>query len=271
MTKQEIVSGLERLGKDRQWLAEATKYTYDYVKNSLAPSAAEPSSKFVDEVIRAFAEEERRREVDLTKPGSSVWDLVFFNGAEVDRITRAKQAGGYPDLPSLYRDAVIQYADELLAGEKNGTTVPFPGGTEDEGPWLENYGGVAAGSPILSDSPIARIQVAKAYPADHYALRVFGNSMEPTIPDGSIIVVKHFSKGRDGGYPKKGTIVVYSDGNGSTLKEFGYRKALPEEEDSANAMGDIPVLRSLNKACPDVQTMEGGHIEATFVEVLPEP
>lgn len=129
--------------------------------------------------------------------------------------------------------------------------------------WLDLYGGIAAGQPIdfIAQEPIP---VAKEYPEDHYAYRVFGQSMEPKIKDGSVIVVKQWGTAK--GFPKKGTIVVYSDGSGITLKEFGYRKAGPDEE--ADTFGNVPVLRSLNKAFPDVQTMEGGRIEAIFVESL---
>jgi SOS-response transcriptional repressor LexA len=105
--------------------------------------------------------------------------------------------------------------------------------------------------------------VGKAYPEDHYALVVFGHSMEPKIPDGATIIVRDF---RSQGYPKKGTIVVYSDGSGSSLKEFGYRKATADED--ADGMGNVPVLRSINKAYPEVKTLEGGRIDAVFVEVL---
>lgn len=127
--------------------------------------------------------------------------------------------------------------------------------------WIDLHGGIAAGQPIdyLTKEPIP---VAKKFPEDHYAYRVFGESMKPKVNDGDIIVVRRWETG----FPKKGTIVVYSDGMGSTLKEFGYRRASPDEE--ADSMGNVPVLRSLNKSFPDVQTMEGGRIEAVFVEKL---
>jgi hypothetical protein len=134
------------------------------------------------------------------------------------------------------------------------------------GYWLDQHGGIAAGAPIdvVAWEPVP---VAKEYPEDHYALRVFGRSMEPKIKDGSLIVVREI--GPHEGTPKQGTIVVYSDANGSTLKEFGYRKATAKDDpESVNSMGKVAVLRSLNKEFPDVQTMEGGRITAVFVEVL---
>ncbi|HEX7261883.1 MAG TPA: S24 family peptidase [Luteolibacter sp.] len=129
--------------------------------------------------------------------------------------------------------------------------------------WPDLYGGVAAGGQIATDASQEPVHVSKAYPDDHYLLRVFGQSMEPKIADGSLIVVKRW---HDKGFPKKGAIVVYSDSHGSTLKEFAYRKAKAGED--ADAFGNVPVLRSLNKAFKDVKTMDGGKIDAVYVETL---
>jgi hypothetical protein len=130
------------------------------------------------------------------------------------------------------------------------------------GYWLDGRGAVAAGAPIDAVE-WAPVEVPKEFPEDHYVLKVNGNSMAPKIPDEAMIVVREW---REQGFPKKGTIVVYSDANGSTLKEFGYRKAREGEE--ANSFGMVPVLKSLNPASKEVQTMEGGKIDAVFVEVL---
>ena len=73
------------------------------------------------------------------------------------------------------------------------------------------------------------------------------------------------SRFRLGHYPKKGTIVAYSDGQGLTLKLFDYRAAREGEE--ANNFGKVPVLKSLNPAFKDVETLDGGRIEAVFVDV----
>lgn len=123
---------------------------------------------------------------------------------------------------------------------------------------------MAAGIPIGSNVRAEPIAVAKEFPKDHYALKVYGQSMEPTIEDGAIIVVKRW--GTDKGFPRKGTIVVYSDETGSTLKVFDYRKAGADEE--ADTMGNVPALRSLNKSFADVQTLESGRIDAVYVETL---
>ena len=144
------------------------------------------------------------------------------------------------------------------------TTTPPSNNPRDTGHWLDLHGGIAAGAPIAADLAPQPIRVAKSYPDGHYALKVFGRSMEPRIPDGSTIIVQPF-QGK--GFPRKGTIVIYNDGHGATLKELAYRKAKPGEE-SANNFNQVPLLKSLNPAFKDVQTMEGGRIDGVLVEVV---
>lgn len=129
--------------------------------------------------------------------------------------------------------------------------------------WLDLCGGVAAGSQIATDAPNEPIPVSRPYDDDCYALRVFGQSMEPTIPDGSVIVVHRMP---DGTSPKKESIVVYSDAYGLSLKKLAYRKAKADEE--ANTFGKVAVLKSINPDFPEIHTMDGGRIEAVFVEIL---
>jgi transcriptional regulator with XRE-family HTH domain len=143
-----------------------------------------------------------------------------------------------------------------VIAEVKGSVVPFPH-------TIIRRGSVAAGGKSSADVEEEDMPSSKNYPSTHYALRVLGQSMEPTIPDGSLIVVKAF---KDQGFPKKGSIVVYNDGYGATLKLFDYRKA--EEGDEHQRLGKIPVLKSINPDFPDVETLEGGRIDAVFVEIL---
>lgn len=87
--------------------------------------------------------------------------------------------------------------------------------------------------------------------------------MEPKIPDGATIIVQRLKEVHS---PKRGKIVVCSDGHGLSFKELGYRAAKEGEE--ANGLGTVPILKSLNSDFPEVQTMEGGHLEAVWVETL---
>jgi hypothetical protein len=137
VTKEQITAALDALHKDRQWLAEATGYRYDYIKNTLAPSAPEPSEKFQRACQRVFDEEARRSSVDMSRPGASVWDQVYFSATEMSQIEQARRAGGYKNLPELYRDAILDFTENLMtdsdkhgyramAAEEPGLPRPLP-------------------------------------------------------------------------------------------------------------------------------------------------
>lgn len=194
-----------------------------------------------------------------------------FIGNTVHEVARILAEENKEDLirqsTAMLQEAIDKKAAEFVSQlterrKQLGLWVPP---TEEDGSdyGIRFLGGIAAGSPVVGDMPEEVIPVEQGYPEDHYALRVFGTSMEPKIPDNSMIVVRQF---QEKGFPKKGTIVVYNDGHGSTLKEFGYRKAKPGEE--GDSFNNVPVLKSINPAFREVQTMEGGRIDAVFVEVL---
>lgn len=90
--------------------------------------------------------------------------------------------------------------------------------------WIELIDGIAAGSLIPSDCREESIQVEQEYDEDHYAVQVFGGldggpkSEDNSIPNGSIIIVRRLKNGQ---FPRRNLTVIYSDANGSTLKEGG--------------------------------------------------
>lgn len=119
MTNTEALARLNKLGKecDRKWLKSVTGYSINTLYNALR-GAERPLNKWMSEKFeRVFSEEERRKDVDPDKPDATVWDLVYFSGKELNTIDRAKKAGGYESLPDFYRDAVIAFADSIMAGE----------------------------------------------------------------------------------------------------------------------------------------------------------
>jgi len=143
MTNREAESRLKQLGKDRKWLSEVTDYKINTFYNVFGGSERDLTPAMEREFDRAFAAEERRGKVDTTQPDATVWDLVYFSGKEVNTIARAQKIGGYEDLPSLYRDAVISFADGILAAEvvrehdeaeakKSGALVSLPNRIEHE-------------------------------------------------------------------------------------------------------------------------------------------
>lgn len=263
---------LAAIGKDRAWLSQVTPYKANSIRQALSPSGAARSGRLQEVLSRAIEDEEQRQKGPQLKPG---FHEIFLDDAQLDRADRASRIVNAPSLADFCRDAILARADEILAGlaiRSNVSSFPVsrpaataaPHDPEKTGHWLDLVGGVAAGARITSDCKPEPIPVPKQYDEEtHKVWKVFGKSMEPTIKDGSLIVCRLLT---DGTKPKKGTIVVYEDSHGTTLKEFGYRKAGPD--DDADTMGNVAVLRSLNKAFPDVTPLDGGRIVAVYVETV---
>lgn len=287
---EEIDARLDKLGKNRAWLAETSGRPPGSVRAALAPNAVpKQRSKLLQKALSDAIEREESSRGPAVAVVAGVYEIRqdAKQAADTDEASRLVGAKSLADFCLM---AITHRANEIIAKRVDPcgfkiTPIPepvkiadpidniaeFPASmvaddvkpyTTAAGHWLDLMGGVAAGAQISSDVHAAPIPVLKEYPAGHYALRVFGTSMEPKIPDGSTIVVQSWQEG----FPRKGTIVVYSDASGSTLKEFGYRKAAVDEE--ADAMGNVPVLRSLNQKAKDATTMDGGRIDAVYVETL---
>lgn len=93
---------------------------------------------------------------------------------------------------------------------------------------------------------------------NEYVVRVEGKSMEPLIPDGSLVIMRRHTVPP---IPKPGTIVQYHDERGVTLKKLG-RKKNPET-------GKMEyVLHPLNPDFGDIEPMDGGKISGIYVETL---
>lgn len=115
MTNREADQKLSDLKKDRAWLSQSTGYKMPTLYNAFSGEERELGERMATAFERAFLEEERRRNVDLTKPDASVWDLVYFNGVEIRKIDQAQVKAGYAKKEDLYHDASIDYCDRLLA------------------------------------------------------------------------------------------------------------------------------------------------------------
>ncbi len=271
-SKEDIKAWLRTTSRSREWLAaQCGNISKRTVDNWLSSPKEIPLAtlaligRLMDDDRRA--EEDRRRRQDPRQQIFSVEvDLATFRdysrAAQEARLTLEEWVIHTCDaeVGRLAQDNVITLPPAIAASriqEEHRTSAASPEF------WLDLHGGIAAGSRISSDISPEPVRVSRDYPADHYALKVFGRSMEPKVRDGDLIVVKHW---HGHGFPRKGTIVAYSDGQGATLKEFGYRKARPGED--ADTFGNVPVLRSLNKEFPDVQTLEGGRIDAVLVETV---
>ena len=119
-------------------------------------------------------------------------------------------------------------------------TVSFP---------LPFYGAAAAGEQVSSQLEGETVQVAKEYPSGYFVVEVNGQSMEPTLQDGSRIVCepKEFS-------PANGKVYVVSDGQGSSVKRYdGKKKAFVSD----------------NKNFPDLTPVGEVKIQGLYVETIP--
>jgi SOS-response transcriptional repressor LexA len=270
-SKEDIKEWLKTTGRSRDWLAfQCGNISKRTVDNWLSSPKEIPLATLA--LIGRLMEDDRQADEDRRKrqdPQPQIFSVEVDLASFRDYSRAALEANLTleewvihtcdAEVGRLARDKVIALPPAAAATRLLEETLPTLSG----GFWIDLHGGIAAGSRISSDIQPEPVRVSRDYPADHYALKVFGRSMEPKIRDGSLIIVKHW---HGQGFPRKGTIVAYSDGQGATLKEFGYRKAQPGEE--ADTFGNIPVLRSLNKEFPDVQTLEGGRIDAVLVETV---
>ena len=148
MTKAEVDQKLAEIGQDRHWLAEQTGYSYDTVRNSLAPKAKELSFAMSAKFERSFLEEERRRNVNDSNEETSIWDLVMFTGKEVSLINDARRIGGYQKVEDLFHDAVIEFCDSLIAKQSPETIATLQPENENSLIEFQFVGAAAAGQPV---------------------------------------------------------------------------------------------------------------------------
>lgn len=119
-------------------------------------------------------------------------------------------------------------------------------------------GNIAAGNLADGDTIPQDIRLYRELEKGEYLLRVNGHSMEPSIPDSSVVIMKKYTIPP---IPKPGTIVQYHDERGVTLKKLVRRKN-PET-------GKMEyTLHPINPAFGDIEPMDGGKISGIYVETL---
>ncbi len=110
LTKNEIVTWLKDHRRDRQWLAKQCGVSVGTVNNwfstgfSAAALAAIDKLMKLDEMAAAHADP------------SDDTGLILFSTAEFERLERARALVGNPPRRQFYRDAILQYLNEIEAG-----------------------------------------------------------------------------------------------------------------------------------------------------------
>lgn len=255
-TKADIKKWLKASGKSREWLAEQCGVDKRTVDLWLSISRKVPSKAIL--IIQRLMTEKAspilpQVELDFT---DEEWKVI-------SAAMTSTQQTFMEFINSAFRNALKEFADITLqdaAKEKPARRqfVPVEAAVEPLNYEAQIMGNTAAGKPADGATILQDILIGRPLEKDEYVLHVNGKSMEPKIPDGSLVVVREY---KDYLFPKIGTLVVYNEGNDYTLKKLARRKN-PETGETEY------ILKSINPAYKDVEPIEEGKISAVYVETL---
>ena len=207
-TKEDVKKWLKTIGKDRFWLSGKLNTPKRTIDNWLAPGGAFPAYAVLQlqKLMNGEAESSPRIVIDFT---DEEWDIIC-EAAKAHKETFLE----------FVNTAIQNAAKEKEAARKKFTPVE----TFTE-PVLEAQGriigNIAAGNLADGDTIPQDIRLYRELEKGEYLLRVNGHSMEPSIPDGSVVIMKKYTIPP---IPKPGTIVQYHDERGVTLKKLVCRK-----------------------------------------------
>lgn len=131
---------LEKLGKDRAWLAESTGYSDGHIRTVLAPSSNRRTERIQLALSKAIEDEESRLSQRATLP-PGVHEL-WLTAEQLDRADRAARIVEAPSLTSFCRDAIQFRAREILDANRDPVSQGLPP--------VVAHGGIAARRAIES-------------------------------------------------------------------------------------------------------------------------
>ena len=245
-TKEDVKKWLKVIGRDREWLANQCGVSKRQVDNWLSSSINIPAKAIlvIQRLMNGEAESSPRIVIDFT---DEEWDIIC-EAAKAHKETFLE----------FVNTAIQNAAKEKEAARKKFTPVEtLPAASFLDQP-VPVIGNIAAGALTPGDNIPYHIKTERPVGKWEYVLQVEGKSMEPVIPDGSLVVMRKYTIPP---IPKVGTIVEYNDERGVTLKKLG-RKKNPET-------GKMEyVLHPLNSDFGDIEPMDGGKISGIYVETL---
>ena len=187
--------------------------------------------------------------------GQDIHNLINRLVLEIDEERMAKYEKAAKIMGMSLREWLVYIVDEAAEEDSQKvTTTPAPTFLAYT---AEVIGNIAAGSPSEADTLPYTISIPRPLEKEEYILRVSGKSMEPEIMDGALVIVRRHTIPP---IPKPGTIVVYTDERGYTLKRLSQRKTLEGKKEY--------ILKPLNPTFPDITPMDGGRIPAIYVETI---
>lgn len=274
--KDDIKKWLRDIGKDRKWLAEQCDVSLSTVNSWLSTDRGVAAKAVL--VIQHLMNETNCKSTyqdiqpqalpDLDARGKMEVRLDYDTQRKVEK--EALRLG--MELSAYCTEAVEWCCTQADIGKRLAArlaakrkTAPEPdtlakpvlkqayAPSFDTSPYtIELVGNISAGNLMEGDTIPETLRISRQYPKGSYALRVCGRSMEPAVADGALIVVRPHTVPP---VPKAGTLVVYSDGRGVTLKRLAEH-------------GGSYTLESINPAYPDIEPMDGGRITAVYVETI---
>ncbi len=247
LNAKDIKDWLKTIGKNREWLAEKTLVSKRTVDNWITTNRPIPPAKLalIEKLMSGEEEIEFELPPDFEKQLRAMADEMHKNledmVSHILQVTARAHQKRKAEAPSQQFTPV----EPLPAASFLDQPVPV-------------IGNIAAGALTPGDNIPYHIKTERPVGKWEYVLQVEGKSMEPVIPDGSLVVMR---KHTIPPIPKVGTIVEYNDERGVTLKKLG-RKKNPET-------GKMEyVLHPLNPDFGDIEPMDGGKISGIYVETL---
>ena len=140
-------------------------------------------------------------------------DLANRLNVKPNTISNWETEKSYPDLDSLRKMSIIfeVSVDYILGGNSVGKSA---------GIRIPVLGDVAAGIPIEAITDVVdyeEIDGALAATGEFFGLRIKGDSMEPRIQDGDVVIVRKQDDAETGD-----TVVVLVNGDSATVKKIKY-------------------------------------------------
>ena len=108
---------LEKLGKDRAWLAQNTPYSADSIRVALAPNSKKRSERLQEILSKAIEDEELRMQNKAELP-PGVHEL-WLTSEQLERAYRAARMVEAESLTSFCREAIQFRAREILESSRD--------------------------------------------------------------------------------------------------------------------------------------------------------
>lgn len=276
-TKNDIKKWLKTIRKDREWLAKQCGLnSKQSVDNWFATTGKIPKAKLL--LIQKLMAETQAPPYEIE--GKDNMGKLFITLNETSQEAVLAECRRLNITLSAYCSLVVEWCATTPEGQAvvesiiNGTPLPSvvmdlaplvqsPATPHPEQPLSRDYaasiiGEIAAGALFPGDTVPQAIRFSRPLGKGEYLLRVNGKSMEPVIPDGTVVIMR---KHTIPPVPKVGTIVEYNDERGVTLKKLGRRKN--------SETGKLEyILKPLNPEYKEIKPMDGGKISAVFVGTL---